>query len=126
MSYDNWKDYAVDAALTAQELRERLKEARADYNEEKRLRLIAHMDLKYARDALRDKGLTTVPEEVDEGRYECGECCVELKRDWEFCPGCGYYIDWHAAREYAEYEEDEGDRFLRNEVYEPLREAMRS
>ena len=49
------------------------------------------------------------------------KCCASLETDWEFCPFCGMHIDWDAYEEddgnwYAE----EGERFLREAVYEPL------
>ena len=127
MTYDNWKDKCVDVSIDNQELRKRIKDLNAALNEANRLRLVANMDLRFANEKLRGRNLSTVPVDVGDGEFECEECNHTLDGDWWACPGCGKVIDWDNARDsegnwYAE----EGERFLQAEVYDPIREAMRS
>lgn len=106
MTYDSMKDLAHDIMLDNSELRAEVKRLKSELNEVKRLNYIANMDLMYAKRALAKKGWSQPPAVVDEdSTCECGECSVELKRDWVFCPGCGCLVDWDMA---APLEEDEG------------------
>lgn len=36
-----------------------------------------------------------IPYQVDkDGKAYCGECGIEIKTDENYCPRCGYPIDW--------------------------------
>lgn len=128
MTYDTWKEAAVDAELTNRSLHDEIKRLKGDLNESERQRHILKMDLMFANDKLRARGLTTEPYEVDDCEFECGTCNLRLEGEWEWCPGCGKRIEWDNVR-YPDddgWYADEGERFLQEAVYDPIREAMRA
>lgn len=56
------------------------------------------------------------------------DCMATLEREWEFCPHCGWHIDWDEIERNTDegnWYAEEGERFLQAEVYEPLRERLR-
>ncbi|MBQ9002168.1 MAG: hypothetical protein IJ087_09975 [Eggerthellaceae bacterium] len=128
MTYDSFKDMAYDVSLDNQELRAEVKRLKGELNDAKRACYDMKMNLMFANDKLRKSNLVTDPYEVDEGEYECGECNAELKRHWWACPGCGKRIDWDAVHLSgdSDWYAEEGERFLQEAVYDPIREAMRS
>ncbi len=123
----NWKDEAVDLQLTVDDLRDRYKQL---VRENVRLHMDVSTlrdDVRYMRDRLKSHGMTIQPVCVGESEFECGTCGNDLRRDCDYyCPGCGNYIDWDDTdwQDYAN-EIDPGEQFLRDEVYEPLRERLR-
>ena len=132
--YDNWRELAYDQQLDIDCMKTEIKryerqldDALKQYNEEHRLRLIADMNLKFADEKLRKANLSTQPFEVDDdGNCECGACSASLEPDWWACPGCGKRIDWDNQVEFesGNWYAEEGESFLQQAVYEPLRERM--
>ena len=124
--YDSYKDMALDEALDNQDLRGQLKELQAERNELKRENCDLRMQIMFARQKLRHDHATTNPVDVGEEKCECSQCCLKLADDWEFCPGCGKYIDWDALEvpedDRDNWYEEEGNRFLQAAVYDPIRE----
>ena len=124
--YDSYKDMAYDEALDNQDLRSQVKELTAERNELKRENCDLRMQIVFARQKLRHDHATTNPVQVDENKYECGQCCAELQDWWNCCPSCGKYIDWDALEvpedDRDNWYEEEGNRFLQAAVYDPIRE----
>ena len=122
----NWKDEAVELQLLVDDLRDRNKNLT---RENVRLSMDVSFlkdDVRYMRDRLKAHGMTVQPVCVGENEYECGSCGNDLRNDYDhYCPGCGGYIDWDDI-EWQDYEPeiDPGEQFLRDEVYEPLREQL--
>lgn len=94
MTHDNWRDLAIDLKLTNNELAERFSKLKTEYYEIKRANYDLRMRLVFAKDALRNADVTEQPRFVDDDEYECGKCYMKLKREWDFCPSCGKWLDW--------------------------------
>ena len=127
MNPENWRDYSHDLELDVMDLRDRIKKLRME-NFKLKCRLdIARDNEQYIKDKLLHKNAVCVPHCVSENNeFECGTCGNELRQDYDhFCPGCGNLIDWDEI-EWQDYhdEPDPGEQFLRDEVYEPLREQL--
>ena len=121
MHHDNWKEAVADLRIENNDLRDRIRSLDGRLSN-------ALVDLRHARAKLRDAGLSTEPYEVDEDEYECGECAVRLEPEWFACAGCGRVIDWDATHPLngRDWYAEEGERFLQEAVYDPIREVMRS
>ena len=87
--YDSYKDMAYDEALDNQDLRSQVKELTAERNELKRENCDLRMQIVFARQKLRHDHATTNPVQVDENKYECGQCCAELQDWWNCCRHVG-------------------------------------
>ena len=115
-NYDCAKDLMYDQRITVNELSSQVRELREQLNTALCKGYDYRMQLVFAKQHLRERNLAKAPTIVSEGddstdpqyyepaEYECSECCVQLERDWTFCPGCGCWIDW----DYASKQEDEG------------------
>ena len=119
-NYDNWRELATDLQLDNNELRQKVGKLEYRLGE-------AKTNLRHAIAKLRDAESTTEPYEVDEDEYECGECNIRLEPEWFACAGCGRVIDWERVHplDGRNWYAEEGEDFLRREVYEPLRRSMR-
>ena len=123
-NYDNWKELATDLQITVEEQAESLKTYKLLYR-------LADDERKALRTQLleieRKRGNTVQPV-IDGDMAECGECCAPVEEDFYYCPGCGKHIDWtNPIEDEADddtREEDPGEAFLRQEVFEPLRAEM--
>lgn len=101
MPYDNCKELAADLRLENEELRSRLKESTRRALELDRERVDLKMQLKFARDKLRDSGNSAAVERQEDAP-RCARCCTDLEYEWTFCPQCGSWLDWLAPPDEAE------------------------
>ena len=103
MTYDNYKDFAVDLQLENDELRAKVSRLNCnvlDLQREVRELLARN---RYCEGKLRKSGNSAEPvldkwddEGVDE--CHCEDCGTELPwREWTFCPMCGKWLDWDFA-----------------------------
>lgn len=116
-SAENWKEVAIDYSLDLKAAHQRINDL------EEKLRVLG-VNYDHLVKEMRALPGPQAPGVIDEDEHDCGKCNAGLDEEWSYCPWCGSEIDWDAIED-DDWYADEGERFLRAEVYEPLKEAMR-
>ena len=104
---DDWKEIAHRTADENRQLIDRCAALESKLNDERRHRLIAEMNLKFAKARLKEHennmdnnfppctwgGDPRAPWNMPDDQ-QCQNCGADIDTEWRFCPHCGERIDW--------------------------------
>ena len=104
---DDWKEIAHRTADENRRLIDRCAALESKLNDERRHRLIAEMNLKFAKVRLSERG-DNVMDNFPPTTYggdprapwnapddpQCLNCGADIDAEWRYCPYCGEVIDW--------------------------------